>query len=84
MPNENNYIRVRILPKLLSKEIEMFRLNACKFTVDQSKRQAARAVFSEHFNVINCYTLEASMFAYLDANQKTVELTEPDYLKVGQ
>jgi hypothetical protein len=61
----------------------MFRFDACKFTVDPSKRQAARAVFSEHFNVMNCYTLEASMFAYLDANQKTIEFTETDYLKVG-
>jgi hypothetical protein len=33
---------------------------------------------------MNCFTLEASMFGYIDKDRRTVELLKDDYNLMGQ
>ena len=59
------YLRVRVLPKLMSERTEMFRYWACKFRVEKSKKRAARIVLWKEYGITNCYTLEASFHGYI-------------------
>ena len=60
------YLKCRVLPKLLDEKSEMFRFHSCKFNVERSKLGAARVVFLQEFGITNCFTLEASMHAYVN------------------
>jgi len=42
--HSNNYLQVRVIPKLLSEETEMFRFFGCRFQNDLCKARAARIV----------------------------------------
>jgi hypothetical protein len=61
----------------------MFRFHSCKFTVDPSKERCSRVVFNKEFGVVNCFTLEASMFGYIDKERQTRELTLDDLVLMG-
>lgn len=82
--NTERYYKSRVLPKLLDENTEMFRFNSCKFNLEPSKRSAARAVFSSgQFEIFNCFTLEASMYGYIDKDRHTVEFTRNKYQEMG-
>jgi len=59
---------MRILPKLLSENTNMFRYFACKFWNEKSKWKAARLILWKEFNLMNSFTLEASFNGYVDEN----------------
>jgi hypothetical protein len=63
--HNERYLKMRVLPKLLSEKTEMFRFWGCKFRIQKSKLKAARVVLWKEFNIMNCFTLEASFHAYL-------------------
>jgi len=73
--HSDRYFKARILPKLLDENSEMFRFHSCKFTVEPPKQRSARVVFNKEYNIMNSFTLEASMFGYIDKDRRTVELT---------
>lgn len=62
--HSEKYLKMRVLPKLLSERTEMFRFYSCKFRIQKSKLKAARVVLWKEFNIMNCFTLEASFHAY--------------------
>jgi hypothetical protein len=62
----------------------MFRFHSCKFTVEPAKQRAARVVFNKEFNIMNCFTLEASMFGYINQERRTVELTLNNFIEMGK
>ena len=74
---------MRILPKLLDERSEIFRYYSCKFRVEQSKLSAARVVVNREFNVMSCFTLEASMHSYIAKDRSTKELTVELLIKHG-
>lgn len=43
----------------------MFRFYSCKFRIQKSKLKAARVVLFKEFNIMNCFTLEASFHGYI-------------------
>ena len=53
----------------------MFRFYSCKFRVQKSKLKAARVVLWKEFNIMNCFTLEASFHGFFDKDRQTIELT---------
>ena len=65
------YLKIRILPKLMSEQSEMFRFYACKFRIEKSKEKTARVVLWREFNILNCFTLEASFQGYFDSERLT-------------
>lgn len=63
-------LQSRILPKLLSKQTEMFRYYACSFKLSKDKRTTARGCFMPFFKI--CYTVESSVSCYYDTRRNVV------------
>lgn len=49
----------------------MFRFYSCKFRIEKSKEKAARIVLWREYDVMNCFTLEASFHGYFDEEHNT-------------
>jgi hypothetical protein len=49
----------------------MFRFFSCKFRIQKSKEKTARVVLWREFNIMNCFTLEASFHGYFDKERET-------------
>lgn len=63
--HNERYLKMRVLPQLLSERTEMFRFYSCKFRIQKSKLTAARVVLWKEFNIMNCFTLEGSFHGFL-------------------
>jgi cytosolic carboxypeptidase protein 2/3 len=74
---------MRVLPKLMSEQSEMFRFFSCKFRLQQSKLKTARVVLWREFNIVNCFTLEASFQGYFDSSRKTIDFEHSHFSKIG-
>ena len=70
-----DYFKVRVIPKLLSEETEMFRFFGCRFQNDLCKARAARIVLWKELGISNCFTIEASFHGYFDQTKQTHEFT---------
>ena len=81
--HSENYFKARIIPKILSKKTTMFRYRACNYIIPKYKLGTARAVFSMHYGVTNCFTLEASYSSYLSAQRETIPFKSDDYMLMG-
>jgi cytosolic carboxypeptidase protein 2/3 len=82
--SEPNYYKCRILPKLIEKIDSNFRFHSCSFTIDEEKKQTARAVMFEHLRIAYTFTIETSIGYYYDCvNLKTVQFTKDEWAKVG-
>jgi hypothetical protein len=75
---------MRILPKLLSEETSKFRFFSCKFRIERSKEKAARIVLWREFDIINCFTFEASFHGYLNEERQTLEFTPSVLESMGE
>jgi hypothetical protein len=82
--HNERYLKMRVLPKLLSERSEMFRFYSCKFRIQKSKLKAARVVLWREFSIMNCFTLEASFHGYINQDRQTVELTTQMFENMGQ
>lgn len=77
--HSEKYLKMRIIPKLLSEETTKFRYFSCKFRIEKSKEKAARIVLWREFNIMNCFTFEASFHGYLNDERVTEEFNEEAY-----
>ena len=75
---------MRILPKLMSEQTQMFRYYSCKFRIQPSKEKTARVVLWREFNIMNCYTLEASLHGFFDHTRDTTDFLVSHSIKVGK
>lgn len=82
--HNERYLKMRVLPKLLDEKTDMFRFYSCKFRIQKSKLKAARVVLWKEFNIMNCFTLEASFHGYLNKDRQTVEFTTDMFEKMGE
>ena len=64
--HDARYLKMRVIPKLMSEKSEMFRFFSCKFRSQRSKEKTARVVLWREFNIMSCFTLEASFQGYFD------------------
>ena len=74
---------MRLIPKLLSEETEMFRYHSCRFKNDICKARAARIVLWKELNIQNCFTFEASFHGYFDHEKVNFEFTPETYEQIG-
>ena len=81
--HSERYLKMRVLPQLLSERSEMFRFYSCKFRIQKSKLKAARVVLFKEFGIMNCFTLEASFHGYLARDRRTVEMTPGMFGEMG-
>eukprot|EP00347_Sterkiella_histriomuscorum_P022850 403336918 len=82
--HNEKYLKMRIIPKLLSEETTKFRYFSCKFRIEKSKEKAARIVLWREFNIMNCFTFEASFHGYLNEERVTEEFNEESFEKMGE
>lgn len=82
--HNERYLKMRVLPKLLSEKTEMFRFYSCKFRIQKSKLKAARVVLWKEFGIMNCFTLEASFHGFINKDRQTVFLTTENLEKMGE
>ena len=62
----------------------MFRYYSCLFKYEENKKKTARIVFWKDFNIINCYTLEASLHCHFNENRQNFEFNEESYEEIGE
>ncbi|CAD8208102.1 unnamed protein product [Paramecium octaurelia] len=77
-----NYYKCRILPKLLSQKTDMFRFYSSLFKISLNKRSTARGVFSQLYDIVNCFTIETSIGKYYNQTQ-TFDFTSKHWLNMG-
>jgi len=82
--HHDRYLKMRIIPKLLSEETSKFRFFSCKFRIERSKEKAARIVLWREFNIMNCFTFEASFHGALNDERQTEEFTPESLEKMGE
>ena len=75
---------MRIIPKLLAEETSKFRYHSCRFRLDQTKLKAARIVMWREFNIMNCFTFEASFHGHFDHENINHEFTTQQYEEMGE
>lgn len=81
--HDGRYLQMRVLPKLMSEQSEMFRFFSCKFRLQRSKLKTARVVLWRENNIMNCFTLEASFQGYFNHARITTDFIHSHYSKVG-
>lgn len=74
---------MRVLPKILSEQTSMFRYFASRFKIEKSKEKTARVVMHREFNIMNCFTLEASFLGYFNEERVTKDYSIDKYEKMG-
>ena len=82
--SSEKYYRTRLIPKLLSEETQQFRYHSSQFKYEHSKRNTARIHLAREFNLMNCYTIEASFHGYFDQDRNNFEFTEQAYEEMGE
>lgn len=81
--HDTRYLSMRIIPKLMSENTELFRFFSCNFRVQPSKERTARVVLWREFNITNCFTLESSFQGYFDSNRVTHDFMPNTFSKIG-
>ena len=82
--HDTRYFKMRILPKIMSEQNEMFRFFSCKFRIQKGKEKTARVVLWREFNILNCFTLESSFHGYFDQERETKQFTQTHFSNVGK
>ena len=75
--SSEKYYRTRLLPKLISEETQMFRYHSSQFKYEHDKRKTARILLAQEFNIMNCYTFEASFHGFFNQNRENFEFIIP-------
>ncbi|CAD8117264.1 unnamed protein product [Paramecium sonneborni] len=80
-----NYLKCRVLAKLMSEATEVFRYWSGIWRVQPNKRNTARAILNQEFKIVNCFTVECSNgLYYLGSQQITKEFGILDFEQLGQ
>ena len=77
------YLEMRLIPKILADRTDMFRFWSCKFRIEKSKQRAARLVLWREFNIMNCFTLEATFHSFINKERQNIELTPGKMEEMG-
>jgi hypothetical protein len=78
------YMKIRVLPKLASERTEMFRYFSCKFRIEKYKESCARIALWRDFGISNSYTIESSVFGFLNKERETVPFNEDLLAEFGE
>ncbi len=77
---DNKYfLPCRLFSKLISRCSKAFRYYGCSFRISNDKKSTGRAVMLRNHQVIYCFTMEASSFAF---GQKKEEVLFHKYLYI--
>ena len=63
----------------------MFRYHSCIYRVSEHKRNTARVIFNQKYDICNCFTIEVSNgFYYISGNPVNIEFNCKQWIKMGQ
>lgn len=62
-----NYLKSRILPKIVEKIDNTFRYYSCNFNISEGKKTTGRALMFESLNIPFTYTVESSIGLFYDS-----------------
>jgi cytosolic carboxypeptidase protein 2/3 len=82
--HSSNYMKIRVIPKLMSERTAMFRFYSCKFRTEQYKENCARLSLWRDFKIQTSLTIESSFHGYLDENRETRVFNESNLQYFGQ
>jgi cytosolic carboxypeptidase protein 2/3 len=82
--HSNTYFNIRLLPKILSEKSPIFRYYSCKFKTEKSMRQSARLVMSQNLGIKYTYTMENSLFGFIDAERNSHAFKYEDFKELGK
>lgn len=60
------YYKARMIPKILANITSIFRYYSCSYNVPESKKNTARGVMLNQFQIPLVYTVESSIGVYHD------------------
>lgn len=75
--HSEHYASIRFLPKLVQERSQMFRYFSCRFANEKTKQNCSRLCLNRELNLPQSYTLEASMFAWLDRETRQTHQLDP-------
>lgn len=81
--HSNNYLNIRVIPKLMSERTNMFRFYSCKFRAEKYKENWARLSLWRGFGIQISITIESSFHGYLDDERETKTFKETDLQNFG-
>lgn len=81
--HSDKYLKIRLIPKLLSERSPMFRFYSCRFRLEKYKESCARMAIGRQFGLANCFTLECSAHGYIN-KAGTVQFKEADLIEFGK
>ncbi len=83
--HNDKYLKIRLIPKLLSDRTEMFRFYSCRFRAEKYKENCARITINKQFNIAHCFTLECSAYGYYSRETRsTTQFKEADLIEFGK
>jgi hypothetical protein len=82
--HSGNYMKIRVIPKLMSERTPMFRFYSCKFRSEEYKQNCARLSLWRDFKIQTSLTIESSFHGYLDENRETKTFNESNLQYFGQ
>ena len=82
--HDQNYFKVRVLPKILDSLCEHFRFHSCAFHVNKHNERTARVVLFRNFDINLWYVFGASFQGYLNKERKNEEFTLDKYIQTGK
>ena len=80
----NTYENIRLLPKLISEKSPIFRFYSCRFKSEKHLRQSARLVMSQELGINYTYTMENSLFGYIDSERQTHSFKTEDFKELAK
>jgi len=82
--HSSNYMKIRVIPKLMSERTVMFRFYSCKFRTESYKENWARLSLWRDFKIQTSLTIESSFHGYLNSNRETKVFNEANLQYFGQ
>lgn len=82
--HSSNYMKIRVIPKLMSERTPMFRFYSWKFKTEEYKENWARLSLWKDFKIKTSLTIESSFHGYLDENRETKVFNESNLQYFGQ
>ena len=82
--HSRTYLDIRLLPRLLAEKTTIFRYYSCRFKSERSMRQSARLVMSQGLGIKYTYTMENSLFGYLDGARVSHSFKMQDFQELAR
>lgn len=82
--HSEHYLKIRVMPRLLSEKSQMFRYYSCRFRNEAHKINCSRLTIFRDCNLPHCYTIETSIMGFLSKDRQNVSFGIPSLQYFGE